>query len=752
MMAPTTIGLPSSKSHRAPALLLAFAWGLFTLASPSSLRAQDETPAPVPPTEPAPAEPTPVEPAPTTITPAPAPEPTPEPTVTPTPEATPAAASPVAPAAPTPAPSPSPTPEEPPAAIAPTAPAPAIVAAAATPKEAAPSHPLEARDLEAFFDGLIPPQLLLNDAAGVTVCVVKDGEPLLTKGYGYADFKAGKPVSGEETLFRPASISKTFVAVAVMQLVEGGQLNLDRDVNDYLDSPLPARRFPQFLTLRQLLTHTAGFEESVADDSTTPEDKPVSLHDYVHRDMPPQLFSPGTVVAYSNYGVSLAGYVVERVSGQPFADYVATHIFGPLGMTHSSFAQPPPEPLGADVSLGYHTAGNPQTIPFEREVGVPSGGLSASAGDMGRFMRMLLNEGTVAGKQVLAPESVRAIFERQHIVHPAVNAMGLVFEGSNEGALAVIGKGGDNAAFHSDLFLLPASKTGVFVSINTANAGRMRAIIRRAFLDRYFPAPASPPAAEATDLVKADAHEAGGVYQSSRRFESSFLKVISLGEQTTVAPGPEGSLSISSSVDLRGHPIRWDPVAGQPLVYREHGGPRLLAFQRDANKAVSTLQPPWPGAEFQRVPWYENGWLVVPLVGTSFALLLATAVLWPVAGIVRRRYARPAVAGWTAQVFFVLTRLVCVIDAAAIIGWFALLRVARDQPALLNGHHLPWQLPTLYNLGRVAAAGGVLVLVGALVFLFPKFAVRGYIRWQQWLLTAACAVFALFAWHWHFLA
>lgn len=622
---------------------------------------------------------------------------------------------------------------------------------AAKPVAATVEHPLEARDLETFFDGLIPPQLLIQDVAGATVCVVKDGEVLLSKGYGYADFKAGKPVSAEDTLFRPGSISKTFVATAIMQLVEAGQLNLDRDVNDYLDFRLPARKFPQFLTLRQLLTHTAGFEESVGELFLAPDDKLVSLRDYVTRNTPPQLFSPGTVTAYSNYGMALAGYVVEHVSGQPFADYVTTHVFGPLGMTHSTFAQPPPEPLAGNLSLGYHKAGDEAAIPFERIPAVPAGGLSTTAGDMGRFMRMLLNGGTLDGKQILAPESVKAIFDRQHVAHTSLNAMGLVFYGSTEGERFITGHAGDTVAFHSDMFLLPASRTGVFLSLNSQSSDRIRAIVRRAFLDRYFPPPPPPAPGPVTDTVKTDAHAAAGRYQSSRRIESSFLKVGDLLNQTSILARPDGSLTTSAK-DLRGHLVQWDPVAGQPLVYREHEGPRLIAFQRDADKKINTLYVDFPGLELQRVPWYENAFLVAPLIIGSLVVILLTALLWPIAGLVRRRYARPAVEGWTARTFFVLTRVVCVIDALAIIGWLALLGAFNDDLALLNGHHLLWQLPSLYILGRVGAAGGILALVGALLFLHPKFPVRRVVRAQQWLIVAACAIFAAFAWHWHFLA
>ena len=136
-----------------------------------------------------------------------------------------------------------------------------------TPKEAASpaSTPaLTEADLRAFVDGMMPLELERGDIAGAVVLVVKDGKILFAKGYGYAEVAAKKPVTPDGTLFRPGSISKLFTWTAVMQLVEEGKLNLDRDVNDYLDFKIPAA-FGKPITLRNIMTHTSGFEETAKD-------------------------------------------------------------------------------------------------------------------------------------------------------------------------------------------------------------------------------------------------------------------------------------------------------------------------------------------------------------------------------------------------------------------------------------------------------------------------------------------------------
>lgn len=195
--------------------------------------------------------------------------------------------------------------------------------------------PLTREDVEAWLDGYMPYALQSGDIAGAVVVVVKDGQVLAQKGYGYADIKSRKPVDPELTLFRPGSISKLFTWTAVMQQVEQGKLDLDTDVNKYLDFQIPPRD-GQPVTLRNIMTHTAGFEEQLKGLMGEEGGKQVPPYDeLLKRWVPERIFAPGTTPAYSNYATSLAGYIVQRVSGVPFDDYIEQNIFAPLGMQHA---------------------------------------------------------------------------------------------------------------------------------------------------------------------------------------------------------------------------------------------------------------------------------------------------------------------------------------------------------------------------------------------------------------------------------
>ncbi len=186
------------------------------------------------------------------------------------------------------------------------------------------THEMTATDVEAFLDGLVPLQLKQADIAGATISVVKDGKLLFAKGYGDADVANKKPVSAQDTLFRPGSISKLFTWTAIMQLYEQGKLDLDRDINEYLDYKIPDA-FGKPITLKNVMTHTPGFEEQVKDLITQNSGAP-NLAQYLKTHIPARIYPPGTVPAYSNYATSVAGYIVERVSGRPFEQYVAENI------------------------------------------------------------------------------------------------------------------------------------------------------------------------------------------------------------------------------------------------------------------------------------------------------------------------------------------------------------------------------------------------------------------------------------------
>lgn len=477
-------------------------------------------------------------------------------------------------------------------------------------------HALERDDLEAFFDGIIPLQLERSDVAGATVLVMKDGKDLLRKGYGYSDVAKKKPVDPETTMFRLASISKLFTWISVMQLAEQGKLDIDADVNKYLDFQI-APAFGKPITLRNLMTHTGGFEEEDRDVLLTDPKQATPLREFLNENQPRRIFPPGEVPAYSNYGVGLGGYVVQRVSGEPFEQYVGEHIFLPLGMKHSSFKQPLAEDLSPFPSDGYRNDTEKPAVGFEIFNPAPAGGVSSTASDMGRFAQALLNGGEWGGHRILKIETLNAMWTRQFGTSDALPGMCMGFYQTWRNGLRFVGHGGDLIAFHSIFLLEPREKLVIFISYNSAgSANKTRAEILNAFADRYYPYAQKP---EFQKLSAGDLKAIAGAYQSTRRSESNKLKIGSLLEQGEATVDKDGVLKVEDFKDLRGHVRQWKPI-GKDLWQEVEEQGRMFAI-RDNSGSIVRLAIGFPGVQFERVPWYENGQAILPILFVSLVLL-----------------------------------------------------------------------------------------------------------------------------------
>lgn len=509
---------------------------------------------------------------------------------------------------------------------------------AAVPATPATPHALEAGDLGAFFDGILPLQLERADIAGASVLVMRNGEPLLLKGYGYADAKEKKPVDPRATMFRLASISKLFTWVSVMQLAEQGRLDLDTDVNQYLDFPIrPA--FGKPITLRNLMTHTAGFEEETRDIILIkPKQKP-TLREFLIANQPRRMFPPGIIPAYSNYGVGLGSYVVERVSGQPFEKYVAEHIFAPLGMTHSTFEQPPQEALAKFPSEGYRGNSTQPAVGFEIFNPPGAGGVSSSAYDMGRFGQALLNGGELDGQRILKAETLQQMWTPQFRANDQMPPICMGFYQVWRNDLRWIGHEGDLIAFHSLFMLEPSQRLILFVSFNSAgSAGKTRPELVNMFSDRYFPKDVKQTFIKMSD---GELKSVTGTYQSTRRADSTKLKLDSLFSQREAKINKDGALVIEDIKDLRGHTIQWKPIAKD--LFQEVDGQRKIFAIRDGDGKVLRLAYDFAGVQAQRVRWADNAKLNTVLLCLAL-FILACVVLATLSRAFRRIFLkrRPA--------------------------------------------------------------------------------------------------------------
>lgn len=594
-------------------------------------------------------------------------------------------------------------------------PSPDIRVPEATPAEEGAA--LTEQDVNAWLDGLLPGLLDEGQIAGASVSVVADGELLTARGYGYSDVEAQEPVDPEQTLFRIASVSKVFTATAVMQLVEEGALDLDTDVDEYLDFEVE-RSFEEDLTLRHLLSHTGGFEERIA-DAMLPEGQEVDLRSIVADNPPEQVYAPGTTPAYSNYGIALAGYIVEVVSGVPFDEYVDEHVLARSGMESSTFQQPLPEELASRLSEGYTTDEDPPVERFEVVSDYPAGSLTASATDMVEFMRVHMEASGGAG--VLDPETVAQMHQ------PALDGdslgglagggqMGLGFFLEERNGTRIVSHGGDTDVFHSEMQIYPEENAGIFITLNSSGntalfSHSLRLAVARGFADRYFPGEQAdggqvePTAAEHAAMLE-------GTYESSRSVHSNFVSAFYAFDDVSITATEDGTI-VTTSPET-GKPTEYMEV--EPWVWREvHGHRTLAADVVDGEvRGIGTTA-------FTYLPVDEDtqGAVVIPVFGASVLVLLVAIVSWPIGAYVRWRLSLPP-RGRDGRWARILTRVAVAATVIALSGWlFAALQAMSYQP-------VPFALLRVF---QVIQGLGVFGIVPAAVVVFND--VRRKRSWER---------------------
>lgn len=564
------------------------------------------------------------------------------------------------------------------------------------------AHELNATDLNAWLDGRVPYSLKSGDIAGMVISVVKDGKVLMQKGYGLADVEAKVAMDPATSLVRIGSTAKLFTWTAVMQLVAQGKIDLDRNVNDYLDFKIDESHGKP-ITMRHLMNHRAGFEEGLKDLLGDDPARAQSNERYLKDHPRPLLFAPGQTPAYSNYGVALAGYIVQRVSGMSFEVYVERKIFKPLGMTHSTFVQPLPKDFPGFLSKGYQTASEP-AAPFEMVITTPAGSLTTTAADMSRFMLAHLQQGSLDGYQMLDADTTARMHSPSHAGLPGFGVMAHGFFRLEQNGRTILGHGGDTIVFHTDMNLLPQEGVGIYFTYNSRGKDGAAYVARKelmdGFIDRYFPAaPRSEPAA--LPAAMAEAQHIAGRYQSSRRVEHGFLRFFYLLDQTVITANPDGTINMP---DGQGGDLHFRAIA--PQLWREVGGARMLSLQLvDGVKTV--VDSTNPVVVLQEDGFLTSAPLNASVLVLSLLVLLCALAAWPLAGLLRR--ADRASSG-ASPALRKLRRLqlaavgVAVVYAAA---WFMMLKplLSSDIAAYHSG--IDWLVGLLEASGLLAIGAAV---------------------------------------------
>jgi CubicO group peptidase (beta-lactamase class C family) len=564
-----------------------------------------------------------------------------------------------------------------------------LLAAAGAAAEPAPG-PRDPREVEAFFDGAVPALLEAHRVPGLVLSVVADGRVMLAKGWGVADVETGRPMDARRTLVRVASISKLVTATAAMQLVAQGKLDLQADVNRYLEDFRIEEAYGEPVTLHHLLTHTAGFDDRFLESSRALGSERPPLGDYLAARMPPRVMPPGRVVSYSNHGIALVGHLVERASRMSFADYVRANVFAPLGMTRSRFGLQ--VPLDPDLAVPYFVSeGRQVPLGYDHTLLGPAAELNTTALDMAKFMLAHLQQGDA---RVLDAATERLMQERHFAVHPEVAGWAYGFEESWWNGVRGVGHGGDWRGFESWLVIFPELGWGVFASANGMfDAFVFYRAFGRAIADHYLPAPRPPRAEPAAGFAERAARYTGA-YVLNRRIRGDFMKLGQLIMHARVEANGEGGLTLTSPSGLV---VRL--VEAEPGLFRFEDEERWAHFFVEEDTGTEHLVL-GSFLTLDRVPAWRSP-RVHALAGAAAALLLAGTLAGWALGAAARRLARAAPSPTPRA-----TRLLG--SAVALLFLFGLVVIA-DELRPERFADLLIEVPALLRAGFAALAVGSLL-------------------------------------------
>jgi CubicO group peptidase (beta-lactamase class C family) len=602
------------------------------------------------------------------------------------------------------------------------------------------SGPTDPKELEAFLDPILSSGMARWHIPGAVFLLVKDSRVFFAKGYGYSDLAKAAAVDPDKTVFRVGSVSKLFTATAVLQLAERGQVDLHTDVNRYLKTFQVDENFPAPVTLANLLTHTGGFDDRAIGIAARSPGGQMPLGEYLAHSMPPRVRPPGEMYNYSSHGMALAGYIVETVSGQPFADYVEKNILGPLEMRRSSFLLTGVPP--GEIARGYAKLnGTVTSVPYDFFNIGPAVGLNSTASDMAHFMIANLEGGVFDGHRLLSEQTLAEMHREQYTDDPALPGRTYGFYEKYRNGWRTIGHGGNIRGFGSLLLLVPEARLGVFISTNL-DEPRFDDDLVQKFFDHYFPpkVQVDPPVPKPAFLTEAADYV--GSYRINPYSRTTLEKLATLNWQYRITAVPDGTLELHSPRDYT-PATRWVEVTPQ-LFERADGGGRAV-FRRDASGRVTALV--LDTGVLEKLAWYETAAFQVNLVKTLLLVFLSVGLVWPLDYASRRILKRPRASSWSQR----WGRLIAVAGgASAVVFIVGFVRLARhmDFWEFIYGIPAPiHKLLAIPTFTALAACGMLFLDVRA----WAKGVGSVFDRLYYTLLTVAALVFVWFLLFWNLL-
>lgn len=524
-------------------------------------------------------------------------------------------------------------------------------AAAASP-EGGERSDLNRVDVARFVDDFMSQKMPEFRVPGITFVMVNDGQILFSAGYGYADMDQKVPVDPASHIFNLASISKTFVATAVMQLAERGRLSLDDDVNLYLKAfKIPDGGFGP-VTFHDLLTHTAGFDD-VPNSSTDKPERYIPLETFMlRRSVPRRIRATGRVAQYSNYGFDLLGYLVQEISGEPFEQYQENHVLKPLGMDHSTFEQILPAQLGRNLVKRYrHDDKDGYWVRRPEYINeMPAGGMCSTATDMAAFMIAHLQNGRWGDTRILDERTAKAMHATHVSPAPGLDGIAYGFFVTHRNGWRILLHDGDGPGMHPRLALIPDAGTGFFFATNGGGglSLRMRVEFLQAFMDRFFPAATPRPPLQPVSPAASRINEVGGYYRPNIHEHSGLNKFLTTQAGLMVMKVSQKGPGINVAAPL-GLGAANFLETGLGLFQQADGSDNFVVFSLDERGRPESMNHRLLDLILtsERLAWYETPLAILTPLVFCLLVFVLTFVSWPARRLIEmlRRRRQEAASG-----------------------------------------------------------------------------------------------------------
>jgi len=481
-------------------------------------------------------------------------------------------------------------------------------------------------DIDNYVDGLVATQQLEHGLGALVVSIVRDDQLWLARGYGLADIASQTQVAPEETLFRIGSVSKTFTWTAVMMLAERDLLDLDADVNDYLHQFSVSEAFGEPVTLRQIMHHRAGFEDTLRLFAVA-DDDPRGLAELLAEHQPERVYPPGTRTSYSNWASALAALVVENIvddlAGLTYGDFLQTEILDPLGMNATTWLAPDKmdSAMRERLATGYRPKLGALDLQGFMQIGAywPAGGMASTATDMARWMRFHLNGGALEGVRLLDDRTHGQMWTRAYNDRPLAADMTHGFQHRLYRDVDIFAHAGGTGAYLTNMVLVPQLSLGIFLSQNSTHTGAPIGQVPDLVIDQVG-GYSYRPFGLVEDSEQAEAlSEFAGTYLNNRRVFSTFAALFGALNIANVTPLSEDSMAVGAMGETRYYRHLSDDTFVSASDDR-------IAFVRDEDGRVVAMADGLGVHSFEKLDWMQSPLALLTALGAALLLALSHAV------------------------------------------------------------------------------------------------------------------------------